>query len=45
MILLEAESFKLPWFVGLTAYVLPAWLINFEAAYGLAHSMAAYGGI
>jgi len=45
LIILEAESFKLRRLTGLTAYVLPAWLTNLVAACGLAHSMAAYGGL
>jgi len=31
--------------MGLTVTILPAWLTNFVAAYGLARSMAAYGGL
>jgi len=39
-IILEGESFKLS---GLRVTFLYAWLTNFAAAYGLAHSMAALG--
>ena len=43
LIILEGESFKLRQLMGLTAITfLAAWLTNFVAACGLAHSMAAY---
>jgi len=48
LLILEAESFKLRRCGGLRALwltFLPAWLTNLVAAYGLADSMAAYGGL
>ena len=45
LIILKSESFMLRRLTDLTAYVLPAWLTNLVAACGLAHSMAAYGGL
>jgi len=42
--ILDGESFKLRRFTGLVGSFLQAWLSNCVAAYGLAHSMAAYDG-